>query len=71
MVRAWIGAFERIRSAHSYEAKHHALEKCTKDLKCDEADCAATMHHIAHVEHFIEHEHREWLRLLLDAEWFL
>lgn len=69
--RAWIAAFERTRSAHQFQAKHRGLVRSSDDLARDQADCAATMHHIAHVEHFLEHEHREWLRLLLDAEWFL
>ena len=70
-VRAWIGAFERTRSSHLFEDKHRGLMKTFKDMARDEGDCAVTMHHIAHVEHFLENEHREWLRLLLDAEWFL
>jgi hypothetical protein len=70
-VRAWVGAFELARSAHLFDAKAHALAKSSTDLYTDRARCASTMHHIAHVEHFLEHEHREWLRLLMEAEWFL
>ena len=69
--RAWVGAFERTRSAHQFQAKHQGLLRSSNDLLRDQASCAATMHHIAHLEHFLEHEHREWLRLLMDAEWFL
>ena len=69
--RAWVGAFERTRSAHQFHAKHQGLLRSSNDLLRDQASCAATMHHIAHLEHFLEHEHREWLRLLMDAEWFL
>lgn len=69
--RAWIAAFERTRSAHQFKAKHRGLVRSSDDLVRDQSNCGATMHHIAHVEHFLEHEHREWLRLLLDAEWFL
>ena len=70
-MRAWIGAFERTRSSHLFEDKHHGLMNTFEGMEHDEGDCAATMHHIAHVEHFLENEHREWLRLLLEAEWFL
>lgn len=70
-VRAWIGAFEHTRSASLFEAKAHALTGISESLKRDETDLAETMRHISHIEHFLEHEHREWLRLLLDAEWFL
>ncbi len=70
-VRAWLGAFEHTRSASLFEAKSRALESLSGQLRQDGGDLAKTMHHIAHVEHFLEHEHREWLRLMLEAEWFL
>jgi hypothetical protein len=69
--RAWTGAFEHGRSAQLFEAKARGLSRISTQLRNDEGDFARTMHHIAHVEHFLEHEHREWLRLLMDAEWFL
>lgn len=28
-------------------------------------------HHVANTEHFMEGEHREWLHLLYEAEWFV
>jgi hypothetical protein len=70
-VRAWLGAFERVRIASLFEAKNRALLATAGTMRTDAGDCATTMHHVAHVEHFLENEHREWLRLLLDAEWFL
>lgn len=69
--RGWIGALERTRNAHLFDAKQRGLATTSKSVNQDQGDLAVTMHHIAHVEHFLEHEHREWLRLLLDAEWFL
>ena len=69
--RAWIGAFERTRSSRLYEDKRRELMKTFEGMAHDGGDCAATMHHIAHVEHCLENEHREWLRLLIEAEWFL
>ncbi|HAB17301.1 MAG TPA: DUF4231 domain-containing protein [Verrucomicrobiota bacterium] len=69
--RVWIGAFELVHSASLFEAKQRALKALSAQLHRDCENLPATMHHIAHVEHFLEHEHREWLRLLLEAEWFL
>jgi len=69
--RAWLGAFEQVRSASLFEAKQRALERIFSQLATDGDDLAATMHHIAHVEHFLEHEHREWLRLMMETEWML
>lgn len=70
-VRAWLGAFEHVRSASLFAAKRQALISLSDQLTQDRGDLATTMHHIAHVEHFLENEHGEWLRLLLEAEWFL
>jgi hypothetical protein len=70
-VRAWFSAFELPRSASLYAAKHQALVNADKLLKADRGDIAKTQHHIAQIEHFLEQEHREWLRLLRDTEWFL
>ena len=70
-VRAWLTAFELPRSASLYAAKHRALVRASDHARQDAPDLAATLRHIAQNELFLEHEHREWLRLLLDAEWFL
>jgi len=70
-VRAWFAAFEVPRSASLFEAKQHAIERAAKDLARDSGDIIATQHHMSSTEHFLEHEHREWLRLLRETEWFL
>ncbi len=70
-VRAWFAAFELPRSASLFAAKHQALGRASKHLQEDSKDAAATLRHMAQDEHFLEHEHREWLRLLLESEWFL
>jgi len=70
-VRAWFGAFELPRSTSLYAAKHHAMVHAEEHLKEDSGDMAKTQHHIAQIEYFLEQEHREWLRLLCDTEWFL
>jgi hypothetical protein len=70
-VRAWFAAFELPRSASLFAAKHRALVRASAHLQEDSTDIAATLRHMAQSEHFLEHEHREWLRLLSDSEWFL
>jgi len=69
--RAWLGAFELPRSASLFRAKHHALQSIAESLRRDREDIAATQRHIAEIEHFLANEHREWLRLLRDTEWYL
>ena len=70
-IRAWFAAFELPRSASLFAAKSKALVVAAAHLQQDHNNVAATLRHIAQDEHFLEHEHREWLRLLLDTEWFL
>lgn len=70
-IRAWLGAFELARSADLFDANHASLVVISKDLLLEKAQCASTMRQIAYVERLLEDEHREWLRLLMNAEWFL
>jgi hypothetical protein len=70
-LRAWIGAFEYSRSAQLFLAKHRVLTDASEALCVGRGDPAVTFRQIASVEHALEQEHREWLRLLLAAEWFL
>jgi hypothetical protein len=70
-IRAWFAAFELPRSANLFAAKHRALTHLTKQVVQDSGKPLPTIHHLAQTEHFLEHEHREWLRLLSDTEWFL
>ena len=70
-VRAWSAAFELARKARSFEAKHQAMQKAIARLGKGEDELPAILAHLQHDELFLEQEHREWLRLLLDAEWFL
>lgn len=70
-VRAWFAAFELPRSASLFTAKHRALVRASAHLQEEPNDVAATLHHMTQSENFLEHEHREWLRLLSDTEWFL
>jgi len=70
-VRAWFAAFELPRSANLFAAKYRALKHLTSHLEQDSGKALPTLHHLAQTEHFLEHEHREWLRLLAETEWFL
>lgn len=70
-VRALTSAFEHARKARSFTAKHTAMERAIDRLEQDKGNLAALLDHMQHDELFLEQEHREWLRLLLDAEWFV
>lgn len=70
-VRAWSAAFELSRKARSFAAKHQAMRKAVARLGNGTDELPVILAHIRHDELFLEQEHREWLRLLLDAEWFL
>jgi hypothetical protein len=70
-VRAWTSAFEHARKARSFAAKRVAMDQAIDRLDQEKGDLAAILDHTQHDELFLEQEHREWLRLLLDAEWFL
>lgn len=70
-VRAWAGAFEHLRSSTLFEAKHRALLGVDRELSGCAADMTQVLGLVAHAENILEEEHREWLRLMLEAEWFL
>ncbi|HEY2323458.1 MAG TPA: RyR domain-containing protein [Thermoanaerobaculia bacterium] len=70
-IRAWFGAFERTRSASLYKEKLTAIDRANERLEEHAHDLAAIRREIAITEQFLKQEHREWLRLLHDAEWFL
>ncbi|HEX3580134.1 MAG TPA: RyR domain-containing protein [Thermoanaerobaculia bacterium] len=70
-IRAWFGAFERTRSATLYKEKLSEIDRANDRLDEHAHDLAAIRRDIASTEQFLKQEHREWLRLLHDAEWFL
>ena len=70
-VRAWSAAFELSRKARSFAAKHRAMQKAADRLENGQDEFPVILAHLRLNELFLEQEHREWLRLLLDAEWFL
>jgi hypothetical protein len=70
-VRAWFAAFEVPRSANLFGAKAKALADVARSLVAKPDDLPITLRHIAVTEHFLQHEHGEWIRLIRDTEWFL
>lgn len=70
-VRAWFTAFELPRSASLYGSKAKALNDTSQRILERSDDPATVLRHIAHTEHFLQHEHGEWIRLIRDTEWFL
>ncbi len=70
-VRMWVAAFELGRRARTFPAKAQALDRAICRLDRDRSDPAQVIRRIRNNELFLEQEHREWLRLQLDAEWFV
>jgi hypothetical protein len=68
-VRTWKSSHQYARSACLYWAKHDALENLAVKLK-QSADAKEILRSLWLCENFLEGEHREWLRLMLEAEWF-
>jgi hypothetical protein len=62
-------AFEMGRNAIRSAAKSDALEKMAGPLR-DNDDPRAILHNLWACEYIIQSDHREWLRLKIDAEWF-
>ena len=76
-IRTLRSAHEFARLASLYRAKHNALKRISDTLdeimneknrraKQDRAGVA----HPWQCEQFMEDEHYEWLRLMLEAEWY-
>lgn len=70
-VRAWFSAFELPRRAQLFEGKAAQLKDSLERVRKDRLHPRKTMTHLELGEHFFENEHREWCRLILEAEWFL
>lgn len=68
---AWLAAFEHPRSASLFDAKCRELEHARGQLEIDKNSVHATCQRMWEIEKFLEEEHREWLRLLTPAKWFI
>ena len=71
-VRTYRMAYEFARSASLFQAKLAALDHFMQGLQHDLAgqDASAVLRRLWQCENFFEREHHEWLRLMLEAEWF-
>lgn len=70
-VRAWLAAFEMPRSEVLFASKEVTMSRAGKELDRNSENLAGVLQLIELNEHSLENEHREWLILLVDAEWFL
>jgi len=84
-IRTWRSAFEFSRNKGRFEAAHHALRELEERLvnegfaavvahpsaRDDEpTDAYPILRDLSWCEHILESEHREWLRLMYETEWF-
>jgi len=69
-VRSWFAAFQLPLSASLYSVKHEELVNAVDHLT-DTLSPDVLLNQMERVEHNLGLEHREWLRLLLETEWFL
>ncbi|MCU1227197.1 MAG: hypothetical protein JWO97_81 [Acidobacteria bacterium] len=70
-MKAWLAAFELPRSASLYAAKHAVLVHAADLIAKDAGNLQSTQSHMAQIESSLEGEHREWIRLLRETEWFV
>jgi hypothetical protein len=68
-VRTFHLAFEPHRNALRSQAKYHVLCNLKQELQ-RETDAGAKFVAMGECERTMEAEHREWLRLMIEAEWF-
>jgi hypothetical protein len=69
VIRASRGVLEYARNASRCESTHHVLMKLEARLR-DAGDCAAVCREIGFCEQVLESDLREWLRLMVESEWF-
>jgi hypothetical protein len=84
-VRTYRTAHEFARNTSRFQAKHHALCELERRLSevLNEVpsatraaaqsplhDADAVLRELGFCEHVLESDHREWLRLMVEAEWF-
>jgi len=62
-------AYEFARNTSRFRAKYVALERLAERLQ-RENDPAALWYAMWCCEQMMDAEHREWLRLMIEAEWF-
>jgi hypothetical protein len=68
-IRVFRGVLEYSRNASRYEATHNVLVKLSERLR-EANDSFAVFREIGFCEQILEADLREWLRLMVEAEWF-
>jgi hypothetical protein len=72
-VRTWRSAREATRNMNRFRAKHFALTNISQRLAATsirtDADAEGVLRDLWCSEQIMEAEHREWLRLMVEAEW--
>jgi len=68
-IRASRGVLEYARNASRCESTHHVLMSLDAAL-LDAADAASVFREIGFCEQVLETDLREWLRLMVESEWF-
>jgi len=70
-VRTYRSAHEFARSASLFHAKHLNIEDLRHEVERVVEGDAKTVHHLlCKGEDYLEREHREWLWLMMEAEWY-
>jgi hypothetical protein len=68
-VRTWRGAFEFGRNSLRFESMAHQLEQLLTELEKSQSP-EAIMTLLRRGEYEMESEHRAWMRLMVESEWF-
>lgn len=68
-IRTWRGAFEFGRNSLRFEAMAHHLEHLLSELQKSKSP-EAMLAILRRGEYAMESEHRAWMRLMMEAEWF-
>ncbi len=63
------GALEPARNFTRYRGKHKVLEKLARRIRQSDQGAPSVFTDLAQGEQILEAEHREWLRLMMEAEW--
>jgi len=73
-LRTYRTAHQFSRSAALYRTKYRALlqydQNLSDEFEKDTFDGEAVLQILWQCENFLEAEHREWLRLVIEAEWY-
>ncbi|MFN0021529.1 MAG: DUF4231 domain-containing protein [Pirellulaceae bacterium] len=68
-VRTWRGAFEFGRNSLRFESMGHHLDHLLKELSAAETP-EGKLGILRRGEYAMESEHRSWMRLMMESEWF-